>query len=246
MRFAVNYVLYRQPGRRIAIETEKNSRVENAPLRILLVDDHPIVLQGLTQVVNHSPSLMVCGQALNAEEALQAVEQLKPDLVIVDISLRGTGGLDLIKTLGDRQPDLPVLVLSMHDESLYAERAIRAGARGYIMKEEATEKLLSAIHRVLEREIYLSEKMSRKLLSQLVSRRRSKEGSPIDVLSDRELEVFQLIGQGYSTRQIAERLRVSGKTVESHREHIKDKLKLRSATELMQHAFQWVQSLSSR
>jgi DNA-binding NarL/FixJ family response regulator len=244
-RLRLSWSVQTEKGRSV-IETEKASRVENPRLRILLVDDHPIVLQGLTQVVNHSPNLMVCGQAFNAEQALEAIEQLKPDLVVLDISLRGSGGLDLIKTVGDRQPDLPVLVLSMHDESLYAERAIRAGARGYIMKEEATEKLLSAINRVLEGEIYLSETMSRKLLSQLVSRRRGREGSPIAALSDRELEVFQLIGQGYSTREIAEQLHVSGKTVESHREHIKDKLQLRNATELMQQAFQWVQNLSSR
>jgi DNA-binding NarL/FixJ family response regulator len=220
--------------------------VENCPARILLVDDHPVVLQGLTQIVNQEAGLMVCGQALKADGALQAIEQLKPDLAVVDISLRGTSGLDLVKTLKDRYPRLAVLVLSMHDESLYAERVIRAGARGYIMKEEASDKLLNAIRRVLEGGIYLSEKMSSKLLSQLVNRPRRKEGSSIDFLGDRELEVFRLIGQGNSTRQIAEKLHLSVKTVESHREHIKEKLKLGSATELMQHAFQWVQGLSSR
>jgi DNA-binding NarL/FixJ family response regulator len=210
------------------------------------VDDHPVVLQGLVQILSQEPGLLVCGQALNADGALQAIAELNPDLAIIDISLHGTSGLDLIKTLKDRHPQLPVLVLSMHDESFYAERSLRAGAKGYIMKEEATDKLLIAMHRVLEGEIYLSETMSSKLLSQLVHRPRRREGSAIDLLGDRELEVFQLLGHGYTTREIAEKLHLSAKTVESHREHIKEKLKLKSAVQLIQYAFHWVQNQSSR
>jgi DNA-binding NarL/FixJ family response regulator len=223
------------------MKTNTQVKPEKHVARVLLVDDHPIVLQGLTQLINQEPDLTVCGQALTAEKALQAIEQLHPDLAIVDICLRGTGGLELIKAIKRRHPNLPVLVVSMHDESLYAERAIRAGAMGYVMKEKATDELLSSIHRVLEGEIYLSKKMSNKLLSQLVGHSISKTGSTVERLSDRELQVFRLMGKGSTTRQIASELSLSMKTVESYREHLKEKLQLKTAAELVRHAFDWVQ-----
>ena len=223
------------------MKPNKPAPVKMGKSRILLIDDHPILCEGMAQRINQEPDLTVCGQALTAEKALQAIEQLHPDLAIVDISLRGTGGLELIKAIKRRHPNLPVLVVSMHDESLYAERAIRAGAMGYVMKEKATDELLSSIHRVLEGEIYLSKKMSNKLLSQLVGHSISKTGSTVERLSDRELQVFRLMGKGSTTRQIASELSLSMKTVESYREHLKEKLQLKTAAELVRHAFDWVQ-----
>lgn len=207
--------------------------------RILLVDDHPIVRQGLSELINHEKDMVMSGTAEDLNKALEAIETLKPDLVIVDISLKGSNGIELLKNIKVRYPKMLVLMLSMHDESLYAVRALRAGASGYIMKQEATEKVLTAIRRVLNGEIYLSEKMEKKMMQQLVGGRAARSGSPIEDLSDRELEVFNLIGQGHGTRQIAEELHLSIKTIESHRAHIKEKLNLKNATELVQYAIQW-------
>jgi DNA-binding NarL/FixJ family response regulator len=207
--------------------------------RILLVDDHPIVRQGLAEMIDQQDELQVCGTAEDVHKALDGVGRLKPDLVIADISLKGSNGIELLKNLKIRYPRLLVLVLSMHDEALYAVRALRAGAAGYIMKQEATEKVLTAVRHVLSGEIYLSNRMERKMIHQLVGGRIARTGSPIEDLSDRELEVFGLIGQGHGTRQIAEELHLSIKTIESHRAHIKEKLNLRNATELVQHAIQW-------
>jgi DNA-binding NarL/FixJ family response regulator len=207
--------------------------------RILLVDDHPIVRQGLSELINNEKDLVMSGTAEDLNKALEAIETLKPDLVIVDISLKGSNGIELLKNIKVRYPKMLVLMLSMHDESLYAVRALRAGASGYIMKQEATEKVLTAIRRVLNGEIYLSEKMEKKMMQQLVGGRAARSGSPIEDLSDRELEVFNLIGQGHGTRQIAEELHLSIKTIESHRAHIKEKLNLKNATELVQYAIQW-------
>ncbi len=217
-------------------KTDSNSRV-----KILLVDDHPIVRQGLAELIEQEEDLVICGEAQSGFEALQAIAAAKPDLAIVDISLQGTNGLELIKQIKAGHSDVPVLVLSMHDETLYAERALRAGARGYVMKEEATARLITAIRRVLSGEIYLSERMSARLLSRFVDGAPQIGGSPMERLSDRELEVFELIGRGLGTRRIAEELHLSVKTIESHREHIKEKLKLDSSQELMRHAMQWVQ-----
>jgi DNA-binding NarL/FixJ family response regulator len=222
---------------------EIQPQAENHKARVLLVDDHPVVLVGLTYLINQEPDMMVCGESNDAETALKAIETLKPDLAIIDISLKGTNGLDLIKKARTLWPELPILVLSIHDESLYAERSLRAGAFGYVMKQELTKKLVLAIRRVLRKEIYL---MSTVLLSKIFSRRSDKGSSPLEPLSDRELEIFLLIGRGYSTRQIAEQLNLSTKTIEAHREHIKEKLKLKNATELLQRAFQWVQRLGSQ
>ncbi len=212
---------------------------KKAKNRILLVDDHPIVRQGLSELINNEKDVAICGTAEDLNSALEAIENLKPDLVIVDISLRGSNGIELLKNIKVRHPKMLVLMLSMHDESLYAVRALRAGASGYIMKQEATEKVLTAIRQVLRGEIYLSEKMEKKMMQQLVGGRAARSGSPLEDLSDRELEVFNLIGQGHGTRQIAEELHLSIKTIESHRAHIKEKLNLKNATELVQYAIQW-------
>ena len=205
---------------------------------VFVVDDHPLLRQGLALMIDREPDLMVCGEAEEAQAALKEIAALKPDILIVDISLKGPDGLDLLKNLRALYPDLPVLILSMHDESIYAERALRARANGYIMKQEATEKVLVAIRRILAGEIYLSEKMANKLLHQYISGAAWSENSRLSVLSDRELEVFRQIGEGRSTRQIAENLHLSIKTVETYQAHIKEKLSLRTGRELVQHAIQ--------
>ena len=210
--------------------------------RILLVDDHPIVRQGLAELIDHEKDLSVCGVADDIHKALEQITSLMPDLVMVDISLRGSNGIELLKNIKVRYPKQAVLMLSMHDESLYAVRALRAGASGYVMKQEATDRVLTAIRQVLNGEIYLSERMEKKMMHQLVGGRAARTGSPLEDLSDRELEVFNLIGQGHGTRQIAEELHLSIKTIESHRAHIKEKLNLKNATELVQHAIQWRES----
>ena len=207
----------------------------------MLVDDHPILRKGLAQMINMEQDLTVCGEAEEAGKAFELVGTLQPDVAVVDISLKTGNGIELVKNVKARYPELPILVLSMHDESLYAERALRAGSLGYIMKEEATEQVLVAIRRVLKGEIFLSEKMKSRMLQQLTTGGRNKVVvSPIENLTDRELEVFRLIGEGRSTRQIAAELHLSVRTVEAYREYIKSKLNLRNATELVQHAFHWV------
>jgi len=209
---------------------------------IILVEDHPIVRQGLAQLINHQPGLAVIGEAETAAKALELVRAQKPDLVILDVSLPKTNGLELIKQIKSEKPHLPMLVISMHDESLYAERALRAGARGYVMKREPSEKMLLAINRVLKGEIYVSDRMKQKMLQHLVTNQVPDENSsPLDHLSDRELEVFQLLGNGFATRQIAEQLNLSIKTIESYRAHIKEKMNLQTASELVQTAIQWAQ-----
>ena len=207
--------------------------------RVLVVDDHPIVRQGLTLLINREPDLSVCGEAEDARMAMQSITTTQPDILVVDISLNGPDGLDLLKDIRARHPDLPVLILSMHDESIYAERALRAGAQGYIMKQEATEKVLVALRRILSNEIYVSERISNRMLQRYIGSPTEGRPSSIADLTDRELEVFRLIGEGHSTRQIAEQLHISVKTVESYQAHIKEKLSLRSARELVQHAIQW-------
>lgn len=208
---------------------------------MLLVDDHPILRKGLAQMINMEQDMTVCGEAEEAGKAFELVGTLQPDVAVVDISLKTGNGIELVKNVKARYPELPILVLSMHDESLYAERALRAGSLGYIMKEEATEQVLVAIRRVLKGEIFLSEKMKSRMLQQLTTGGRNKVVvSPIENLTDRELEVFRLIGEGRSTRQIAAELHLSVRTVEAYREYIKSKLNLRNATELVQHAFHWV------
>ena len=212
---------------------------------VFVVDDHPLLRQGLAMLINREPDLMVCGEAEEAPAAMKAISATKPDILIVDISLNGPDGLDLLKNLRTLYPDLPVLILSMHDESIYAERALRARANGYIMKQEATEKVLVAVRRILDGEIYLSSRMSNKLLQQYLTGQTAQTDSRMAALSDRELEVFRLIGEGLGTRQIADALHLSIKTVESYQAHLKEKLSLRTGRELMQHAIQWTLSEKS-
>ena len=219
----------------------KKSPAQNKK-RILIVDDHPMMRQGLAQLIGVEPDMVICGEAENAEGALDSIGALKPDLVLADISLPGKNGLELIKDFQAIQPGLPVLVISMHDESLYAERVLRAGGRGYIMKQEGGKKLMLAIRQVLGGKIYVSEKMSGEILEIFSGRRAGAESSPVEKLTDREFEVFQLIGQGKGTREIAEKLHLSVKTIEVHRVNIKAKLKLQSAAELIRFAVRWSES----
>jgi DNA-binding NarL/FixJ family response regulator len=205
--------------------------------RVFLIDDHPIVRQGLALFIDREPDLMVCGEADGATSALQAIRDALPNFIVLDISLDGPDGLDLLKVLRAEYPNLPVLILSMHDESAYAERALRAGANGYIMKQEATEKVLTAIRHILRGDVYLSDRLTKRMLQQFVHGAVSPR-DPLAKLSDRELEVYRLIGAGHGTRQIADELHVSTKTVESYQAHIKEKLSLRNARELVQHAIE--------
>lgn len=211
------------------------------PTRVLIVDDHPLLRQGIAKLINAEQDMTVCGEADDAHRALTAISETTPDLAIVDISLKGTSGIELLKNIKVHHPKLPVLILSMHDESVYAQRALHAGASGYIMKHEASDNVLLAIRRILQGEVYLSEKLKAEMLNRMV-RGGSITTSPIEALSDRELEVFGLIGQGHGTRAISEKLHLSVKTIESHRAHIKEKLNLKNATELVRHAIQWTQS----
>lgn len=198
--------------------------------------------EGLAQLIELESDLCVAGQADNAAQALQAIGTLLPDLALVDISLPDKNGIELIKDLQTLHPQLPVLVVSMHDETLYAERVLRAGARGYIMKQEGGKKLMQAIRHVLHGQIYVSERMSAKILEIFSGRRAESVKSAVECLSDREFEVFQLIGQGQGTRQIAEHLHLSIKTVEVHRANIKRKLELKNATDLVRYAVRWTEA----
>jgi DNA-binding NarL/FixJ family response regulator len=224
----------------IANHTHNNSVTKKRT--VFLVDDHPIVRQGLTLLINQEPDLTVCGQAEEMHSALQAIQGFHPDIMIVDISLNGPDGLELLKNIRAKNSGMPVLILSMHDESIYAERALRAGANGYIMKQEATEKVLVAVRRILAGEIYVSDRVGNHMLQHYIRGASPLPQSSVAELTDRELEVFRLIGEGHGTRQIAEELHLSVKTVESYQAHIKDKLSLRSARELVQHAIQWTVS----
>jgi len=226
----------------MAGKKQEKADVDKDKTMILIVDDHPIVRQGLAELINHEQDLEVCGCAEDAPDALGIIKESVPDMVIVDISLKETSGMDLIKDIKAQYPKLPVLALSMHDESLYAERALRAGARGYVMKAEATEKVITAIRKILSGQIYVSDRMASKMVRKLVGGGPDPGVSAIERLSDRELEVFHLIGQGYGTRQIAERLHLSIKTIETYREHLKEKLNLADASELLQYAIQWTHS----
>lgn len=210
--------------------------------RLLLVDDHPMMRAGMAQLINKQPDLEVCCEAGNPAEALQKIAHGRPDLVVTDITMPGRSGVEFIKDLLALHAGQPILAVSMHDELIYAERVLRAGARGYVMKEAGAEKLLLAIRQVLNGQVYVSERMSAKLLDSLTGRRPRGSNSPIEKLSDREFEVFQLIGQGQSTRDIAGQLNLSPKTVDVHRSHIKEKLELKDATSLVRHAVRWVET----
>jgi DNA-binding NarL/FixJ family response regulator len=217
---------------------KKSSRqpAEGPRCRVLLVDDHPIVREGLAARIELEGNLLVCGMAATAEHAMDLVSQMNPDIVVTDLSLTGKPGLELIKDIRAARPTLPILVLSIHDEDLWAERVLRAGAQGYVMKAQATEKVMEAIHRVLSGGVWISERMSSLLLGRLTQGRNTPSGSPLAPLSDRELEVFQMIGRGLSMKEIAGQLHLSAKTIEVHREHIKEKLGLKSSAELLRYA----------
>lgn len=217
-----------------------NVKARKAGKRLLVVDDHPMMRQGLAQLIAHEPDLSVCAEAENGAQALAAITEQRPDLVLADISLPDKNGLELIKDALALHPGLPILVISMHDESLYAERVLRAGGRGYIMKQEGGKKLMEAIRRVLGGGIYVSERMSARILELFSGQPTEKDPTPISRLTDREFEVFQWIGQGKGTREIADHLHLSVKTVEVHRANIKRKLEVRTAPELVRYAVQWV------
>lgn len=207
--------------------------------RILIIDDHPITRHGLTQLINHEPDLIVCGELDSASPAFAAIESLKPDLVLTDITMPGKSGLELIKDIKTLNHGTLVLVMSMHDETIFAERVLRAGGRGYIMKSEGGEKLLQAIRHVLQGQIYVSHVMTGKFLGSLAAGSMGDNQAEIECLSDREFEVFRFIGQGLTTGEISQRLHISPKTVDTHRAHIKDKLRLRTMPELSKYAIRW-------
>jgi DNA-binding NarL/FixJ family response regulator len=208
----------------------------------MLVDDHPLVREWLSNLIHQQSDLIVCGEAETAPTALHAIAVTKPDVAIVDISLKDSSGIELIKSIKASHPRVAVIVLSMHDERLYAERALRAGARGYIMKRETTKKVIAAIRRVLEGRLYVSEKLASIFAEKFVDGHAPPARSPIEQLSDRELEVFQMLGEGQETRQIAESLHVSMKTIQVYCARIKEKLKLANATELLREAIRWNES----
>jgi len=213
--------------------------------RVFIVDDHTMFREGLRQLIEREAGLTVCGDAPDAAEALIGVRTSNPDVVLVDISLAGGSGLDLIKDIKAEFEDLPVLVVSMHDESLYAERALRSGAMGYVMKHEPAKTVKAAIQKVLGGDMYLSEKMSSTVISRLMRGPSNQPKSPVAMLSDRELEVFRLLGQGKGVRQIGEELGLTIPTINSFRNRIKEKMQLKSSTEVMLHAIQWVQEDSA-
>jgi DNA-binding NarL/FixJ family response regulator len=209
---------------------------------VFLVDDHPLVREWLTTLIHQQPDLAVCGEAESGPQALQAILALKPDIAIVDLSLKDSSGIELIKDLKQSAPGLAVLVLSMHEEAHYAERALRAGAKGYIMKRETTRKVIAAIRQVLEGKLWISEAISAAMAAQFIQGKTLSSQSPSELLSDRELEVFELLGQGRGTRQISELLHVSVKTIQAYCARIKEKLNLASATELLREAVRYYES----
>jgi DNA-binding NarL/FixJ family response regulator len=208
--------------------------------RVLLIDDHPLVRERLAEVIHREPDLVICGAAEDRHQALTAIAAAAPDLAIVDLVLKNSDGLELIKDIHARWPKLGMLVVSMHDESLYAERVLRAGARGYITKQEATRNILRAIRRVLQGDIYLNDRIATQILSRLTTPDPAPAVSPVALLTDRELQVFEMTGHGLGIRQIAGRLRLAVKTVETYRGRIREKLKLRDAEEMLQRAIAWV------
>ncbi len=217
--------------------TEESSKRRK---RVLIVDDHPVFRFGLAGLITEQSRLEVCGHADSAPLALDAMRRLKPDIVLVDLSLRGTNGIELIKLMKAEKPDLPILVISMHNEAVFGLRALKAGALGYVMKAEAINHVAEAIFKVLQGKIYVSPEFAEKLIFKAVQSAEAGAGSPVDALSDRELEVLQLLGKGGSTRSIAEMLHLSVKTIETHRAHIKEKLGLQDSEEMVKFAIDWV------
>jgi DNA-binding NarL/FixJ family response regulator len=208
--------------------------------RVFLVDDHPLVREWLTNLINQQPDLVVCGEAEDAPRALQAIEAAQPDAAVVDITLARGNGIELIKDIKRIAPGVAIVVLSMHDESLYAERALRAGAKGYVMKRETSKKVVAALRQILEGKIYVSGEFAASMTEKMIEGRAG--GSPVETLSDRELEVFELLGQGFGTRRVSESLNISIKTVQAYCARIKEKLSVNSASELVREAVRWMES----
>lgn len=225
----------------MALKKKQDKTTENKT-QILLVDDHPVVRDGLTTIINHERDLNVCGEADDAHEALKAAAELKPDIVVLDISLKNSDGIELTKTIKSKYPKLPVVVLSVHDESVYAERALLAGAKAYLMKDAVSENIVKAIRTVLSGEIYVSNTISKKFLHKIAGDKADTTKTTIENLSDREFEVFRLIGEGYKPSQIAKKLHLSVKTIETYRGRLKEKLNLNSAIEISQYAIKWAKS----
>jgi len=221
------------------MKTIKNKQTASAKKQIFIVDDHPLTRRGLSQLINAELELTVCGEAENTQQALAAIKPPLPDLILCDITMPGRSGLEFIKDLKALHPNVPVLVISMHDENLYAERVLRAGGNGYLMKSEGGGKVLEAIRQVLQGETYVSKSVTEAMMNQYVRGRSQRENTQFNQLTDREFEVFQLLGQGFSTRDIGERLHISPKTVETYRMHIKEKLGMKNGAELVKHAVRW-------
>lgn len=219
--------------------------MNNPKVKIFLVDDHPLVREWLANLIQQQADLVVCGEAEDAPHALQQISATRPDVAIVDITLKQGSGIELIKNLKALCPEVAIIVLSMHDERLYAERALRAGAHGYIMKRETAKKVVTVIRQVLAGKIYMSESLTALFAEKFVDGRLPSGGSLLERLSDRELETFQLLGKGYETRQVAEMMNVSMKTVQAHCAHIKEKLRLTNATELLREAVRWQENYPS-
>lgn len=222
-------------------DTTRDASTADDRVGVLIVDDHPLVRQGLAMLINKSPDLRVMGQAADTQGALALMAEHEPEVAVVDLSLAGGSGLDLLKEIGRRHPSVLTLVLTMHDELFYAERALRAGARGYVMKGEETDEVIEAIRQVRKGEIYVSEHLRSTLVQRAAEPGPNAPSSAVESLSDRELEVFELVGRGQPTREIAKQLSVSVKTVETHRHRIKEKLGLRSGTEMVRYAIRWVE-----
>ncbi len=223
-------------------QKQRQSTTSENTKRVFIVDDHPIVRDGLITIIDHDKDLAVCGEADEPQKALKAISELRPDVVIVDITLKDSDGIELTKSIKARYPKLPVIVLSIHDESVYAERALRAGAQAYLMKEVVSDNIVTAIRTVLSGEIYVSNSMGKKMLRKLAAGKADTISGPMDSLSDRELEIFRLIGQGYKPSKIAKSMHLSVKTVETYRARVKEKLNLADADELLRYAIRWVSS----
>lgn len=214
----------------------KNTSQKRA--KVVVIDDHAIVRQGLAELINDQPDLITCGEADSPPAAMKLIADASPDVAVVDITLNSGDGIELCRQVHERWPELAILVLSMHDESLYAERALRAGAMGYVMKQEPQETVMAAIRRVLKGETYLSDKVASKLLRSFTGSRSNADAPPLERLSDRELQIFRMIGQGHSVKAIADALFLSPKTVETHKDHIKQKLGLKTSNDLLRYAIE--------
>jgi DNA-binding NarL/FixJ family response regulator len=221
---------------------KKQDKTNEKKTQVLIVDDHPVVRDGLTTIINHEQDLNVCGEADDARLALQAAAELKPDVVVVDIFLKSSDGIELTKSIKARHPKLPIIVLSVHDESVYAERALLAGAKAYLMKDAVSENIIKAIRTVLSGEIYVSNTISKRFLHKIAGDKADTTKTPIENLSYREFEIFRLIGEGFKASQIARQLHLSTKTIETYRSRIKEKLNLTNAAELLRYSIKWTKS----